>query len=114
MCAHVCICLSVCMHVSVYMCVCIAVMCVRMHVYGCVCACVHTCMCTCVCMCVSAHMYAGNRELWVCVFAVKTIDRTEYQQISVVESYFLVGSDMAEWVDGVTGFLKGTSEAASF
>lgn len=82
-----------------------AVMCVHMHVNGCV--------CTCVCMCVCAHMYAGDRELWVCVFAVNTTDITEYQQISVVESYFLVGPDMAERVDGVTGFLKGTSEAVS-
>lgn len=61
---------------------------------------------------VCAHMYAGDRELWVCVFAI-IWDRTEYKQISVVESYFLVEPDMAERVDGVTGFLKGTSEAAS-
>lgn len=70
--------------------------------------CVYICMYVYVC----AHMYAGDRELWVCVFAI-IWDRTEYKQISVVESNFLVEPDMAERVDGVTGFLKGTSEAAS-
>lgn len=87
-------------------------MCVCVHSHVCAYACVLTCMCTCVYMYVCAHMYAGDRELWVCVFAV-IWDRTEYQQISVVESYILVGPDVAEWVDGVTGFLKGMSEAAS-
>lgn len=52
---------------------------------------------------VCAHMYAGDRELWVCVFAI-IWDRTEYKQISVVESNFLVEPDMAEtgrWCDWI-------------
>lgn len=70
---------SVCAHVCMieYMCVCM-----RSHVcaYAREWMCSHMCMYVCVC----AHMYAGDRELWVCVFAVNTIDITEYQQISVV------------------------------
>lgn len=108
MCTSVCVCVSVHVYVCVHVHSCVHVYeCVFVHVCTHVCVhvyeCVHmsACMHMCMYVCLHAHMYAGDKELRVCVFLVNW-NKTEHQQISLLESYFLVGPGrMGRWYDWI-------------